>query len=112
MVTPTRAVPYPDQLHVIADIYQKLGGLLIKKYGVSAKTLGDEGGFAPPSTGTCSSAPCSGAGCGREGRQRRAARRARRGARPRHGQMAACSSLHDPTWEQNTVFLKHASAAY
>jgi enolase len=47
MVTPTRAVPYPDQLRIVAEVYQKLGALLAKKYGISAKNLGDEGGFAP-----------------------------------------------------------------
>ena len=47
MVTPTRAVPFPDQLRMVAEVYQKLGALLAKKYGVSAKNLGDEGGFAP-----------------------------------------------------------------
>jgi enolase len=48
MVTPTRALSYPDQLRIIAEVYQKLGGILVKKYGVSAKNLGDQGGFAPP----------------------------------------------------------------
>ncbi|EAY13283.1 enolase 4, putative [Trichomonas vaginalis G3] len=47
MVTPTRKVPFPDQLRMVAEVYQKLGGLLVKKYGLSAKNLGDEGGFAP-----------------------------------------------------------------
>ena len=47
MVSPTRKVPYPDQLRMVAEVYQKLGGLLVQKYGVSAKNLGDEGGFAP-----------------------------------------------------------------
>ena len=47
MVTPTRAVPFPDQLRMVAEVYQKLGGMLAKEYGVSAKNLGDEGGFAP-----------------------------------------------------------------
>jgi enolase len=48
MVSPYRAVPFPDQLRIVAEVYQKLSGLLVKKYGVSAKNLGDEGGFAPP----------------------------------------------------------------
>ena len=47
MVSPTRKVPFPDQLRMVAEVYQKLGGLLQKKYGVSAKNVGDEGGFAP-----------------------------------------------------------------
>jgi enolase len=48
MVTPTRRVPYPDQLRMVAEVYQKLGGLLVRNYDVSARNLGDEGGFAPP----------------------------------------------------------------
>jgi enolase len=48
MVSPYREVPFPDQLRIVAEVYQKLSGLLVKKYGVSAKNLGDEGGFAPP----------------------------------------------------------------
>ena len=47
MASPNPEVPYPDQLRMVAEVYQKLGALLAKKYGVSAKNLGDEGGFAP-----------------------------------------------------------------
>jgi len=47
MVNPRKDVPFPDQLRMVAEVYQKLGSLLVKKYGVSAKNLGDEGGFAP-----------------------------------------------------------------
>jgi enolase len=36
MVMPTRAAPYPDRPRIIAEVYEKLGGLLVKKYGVSA----------------------------------------------------------------------------
>ena len=32
---------------MVAEVYQKLGSALATKYGVSAKNLGDEGGFAP-----------------------------------------------------------------
>ena len=32
---------------MVAEVYQKLGSALANKYGVSAKNLGDEGGFAP-----------------------------------------------------------------
>lgn len=46
-MSPDEKVPYPDQLRMVAEIYQHLGGLLVKKYGLSAKNLGDEGGFAP-----------------------------------------------------------------
>lgn len=47
MVSPTRAVPYPDQLRMVAEVYQKLSAILVKSCGLSAKNLGDEGGFAP-----------------------------------------------------------------
>lgn len=47
MVVPSEKVAYPEQLRMVAEVYQKLGSLLTKKYGVSAKNLGDEGGFAP-----------------------------------------------------------------
>ncbi|EAY06521.1 enolase family protein [Trichomonas vaginalis G3] len=47
MVSPRKDVPFPDQLRMVAEVYQKLGALLSKKHGVSAKNLGDEGGFAP-----------------------------------------------------------------
>lgn len=47
MVTPREDIPFPEQLRVVAEVYQKLGALLAQKYTVSAKNLGDEGGFAP-----------------------------------------------------------------
>ncbi|KAH0785955.1 enolase family protein [Histomonas meleagridis] len=47
MVSPAPGIPYPDQLRMVAETYQKLGALLVKKYGISAKNLGDEGGYAP-----------------------------------------------------------------
>jgi enolase len=48
MVSPYRAVPFLEQLRIVAEVSQKPSGLLVKKDGVSAKNLGDEGGFAPP----------------------------------------------------------------
>jgi enolase len=48
MIAPSQALPFPEQLRVAAEVYQKLGGILSKAKGVSAKNLGDEGGFAPP----------------------------------------------------------------
>jgi len=48
MVSPSRTFSYPDQLRVVAEVYQKLGSILVSEKGVSAKNLGDEGGFAPP----------------------------------------------------------------
>nr|AGM32398.1 enolase [Coptotermes formosanus] len=47
MLTPSRKFKYPDQLRVVAEVYQKLGALLVKEIDISAKNLGDEGGFAP-----------------------------------------------------------------
>ena len=47
MVAPSTKYPFPDQLRMVAEVYQKLGAALSVKYGVSAKNLGDEGGFAP-----------------------------------------------------------------
>jgi len=47
MVAAKREFPFPEGLRMVAEVYQKLGGLLAKEYGVSAKNLGDEGGFAP-----------------------------------------------------------------
>ena len=47
MVSPRPDVPFPDQLRMIAEVYQKLGSILAQEYGVSARNLGDEGGFAP-----------------------------------------------------------------
>ena len=48
MVSPSRSFSYPDQLRIISEVYQKLGAILVSEKGVSAKNLGDEGGFAPP----------------------------------------------------------------
>ncbi|KAK8870670.1 phosphopyruvate hydratase [Tritrichomonas musculus] len=47
MASPSKKYEFPDQLRIVAEVYQKLSSLLVKKYGVSAKNLGDEGGFAP-----------------------------------------------------------------
>jgi len=47
MIAPTPKYPFPDQLRIAAEVYQKLGGILAKELGVSSKNLGDEGGFAP-----------------------------------------------------------------
>jgi enolase len=38
----------PQKVRCITTVYHHLGSVLAKKYGVSAKNLGDEGGFAPP----------------------------------------------------------------
>lgn len=48
MIAPSDSVSFPEQLRMAAEVYHKLGGLLVAEYGVSAKNLGDEGGYAPP----------------------------------------------------------------
>jgi enolase len=45
MLSPSRKFSYPDQLRVVAEVYQKFGALLAKEYDDSAKNLGDEGGL-------------------------------------------------------------------
>lgn len=47
MISPRTDISFPEQLRMITEIYHKLGEVLVKKYGVSAKNLGDEGGYAP-----------------------------------------------------------------
>lgn len=47
MISPNTEVPFPDQLRMAAEIYHKLGAILAQEKGVSAKNLGDEGGYAP-----------------------------------------------------------------
>jgi enolase len=38
---------FSDRLRVASEIYHTLGRMLVKKYGASARNVGDEGGFAP-----------------------------------------------------------------
>ena len=47
MVAPRDDASFPDKLRMVAEVYHKLGGILAEEYGVSAKNLGDEGGYAP-----------------------------------------------------------------
>ena len=47
MASPAPGIAFPEQLRMVAEVYQKLGAILVKEKGVSAKNLGDEGGFAP-----------------------------------------------------------------
>jgi enolase len=47
MVAPRDDAPFPEQLRMAAEVYQKLGGILTTDFGVSARNFGDEGGFAP-----------------------------------------------------------------
>ncbi len=47
MVVPTLPT-FSERLRAASEIYHTLKKLLVSKYGVSAKNIGDEGGFAPP----------------------------------------------------------------
>jgi len=46
MIIP-RAETFSERLMMASEIYHTLGKLLVKKYGVSARNVGDEGGYAP-----------------------------------------------------------------
>merc|ERR1711871_1696836 len=45
MIIPNENWSFEDKLHNITKVYKKLGKILVKKYGISSKNLGDEGGF-------------------------------------------------------------------
>ncbi len=47
MVLPVGAKIFSEAIQNVAEVYQTLKGILIKKYGAPAKNVGDEGGFAP-----------------------------------------------------------------
>lgn len=47
MLFPTNIHPFREAMRSACEIYQQLKTDLIKKYGKSAKNVGDEGGFAP-----------------------------------------------------------------
>lgn len=49
MLSPSRSFSFPDQLRIVAEVYQVLGSILVKEISISAKNLGDEGGYAPKS---------------------------------------------------------------
>ena len=38
---------FSERLRMASEIYHTLGAMLVKKYGASARNVGDEGGFAP-----------------------------------------------------------------
>jgi enolase len=48
MIMPTGFDNFSEALRAGVEIYHTLGKVLLQKYGVSGKNLGDEGGFAPP----------------------------------------------------------------
>jgi enolase len=48
MIQPIGAKTFGEGLRWIAEVYQQLKGVLVSKYGVSMKNVGDEGGFSGP----------------------------------------------------------------
>ncbi len=48
LIAPTGAKSFSEAIRMGSEVYHTLKDILIKKYGVSAKNIGDEGGFAPP----------------------------------------------------------------
>ena len=47
MIAPIGAGSFADAIQNVAEVYQILKGVLLKKYGKPAINVGDEGGFAP-----------------------------------------------------------------
>lgn len=47
MIAPIKFNSYSEALRATVETYQTLKEILVKKYGVTAKNVGDEGGFAP-----------------------------------------------------------------
>ena len=47
MIVPRRGIRFSEALRISAEVYHALGKILVSRYGVSARNLGDEGGFAP-----------------------------------------------------------------
>jgi enolase len=52
MIMPVRAGTFRQALEQACTVYHALGARLSKKYGVQARNVGDEGGFAPSLSGT------------------------------------------------------------
>ncbi len=48
MIIPAKAECYSDGLEAACEVYHDLKNRLVRKYGRSARNIGDEGGFAPP----------------------------------------------------------------
>jgi len=47
MIVPKLGNSFAENLRIVTTVYHHLGKILVKEKGVSAKNLGDEGGFAP-----------------------------------------------------------------
>ncbi len=52
MIIPADFKTFKEAIFAAAEIYHNLRDLLASKYGVSARNVGDEGGFAPPMSKT------------------------------------------------------------
>lgn len=48
MIFPKHEMSVSSKTRLIVEIYHTLKNILVKKYGESAKSIGDEGGFCPP----------------------------------------------------------------
>jgi enolase len=57
MIIP-EAKSFSERLRMASEIYHTLGNSLVKKYGKSAKNVGDEGGFAPSIGNTYEALDC------------------------------------------------------
>jgi enolase len=58
MIMPAGAPNFHEALRMAAEIYHELGRILKVRYGVSAKNVGDEGGYAPNMTMTAEALEC------------------------------------------------------
>lgn len=48
MIVPYKATNFSKAVQMVAETYRELKGIIAKKYGRDATSVGDEGGFAPP----------------------------------------------------------------
>lgn len=47
MICPKAGIQFKEQIRMVAEVYQVLQKKVVEKKGVSAKNVGDEGGYAP-----------------------------------------------------------------
>ena len=48
MIVCNKTFPIEKQIQIICEVYHGLKQILVKRYGMIAKSIGDEGGFCPP----------------------------------------------------------------
>ena len=58
MIMPIIADSFHEALRMATETYHELGNIVKTRYGVSAKNVGDEGGYAPPMTKTSEALDC------------------------------------------------------